>query len=132
MNRSLITLLSTAFLAIILFTATAQDLPFTGTFVGGDTNHEAAGSFEIATSEAGRTLSLSEDFSVRRGPDLFVWLVQGDDIENRVVLGRLQSANGTQTYEFPEEVDLEQYDRVLVWCRAFRVLFATGEFGAAE
>ena len=118
------------------FIAAAQDLPLTGTsltgtFVGGDANHEAAGSFEIATSEALHTLSLSEDFSVRRRPDLFMWLVRGDDVENRAVLGRLQSAGGAQTYEISDEVDLSQYDRVLVWCRTFRVLFAS-EFSAAE
>ena len=116
----------------LFFTAVAQDLPISGTFVGGDEAHEAAGSFQIASSEEGRTLSFSEDFSTRRGPDLFVWLVRGDDIENREVVGRLQSARGAQTYTISEEVNLEDYDRVLVWCRTFRVLFATGEFGAAE
>ena len=116
----------------LFFTAVAQDLPISGTFVGGDEAHEAAGSFQIASSEEGRTLSFSEDFSTRRGPDLFVWLVRGDDIENREVVGRLQSARGAQTYAISEEVNLEDYDRVLVWCRTFRVLFATGEFGAAE
>ena len=112
----------------LFFTALAQDLPISGTFVSGDEAHEAAGSFQIASSEEGRTLSFSEDFSTRRGPDLFVWLVRGDDLENRAVIGRLQSARGAQTYAIPEEVNLEDYDRVLVWCRTFRVLFATGEF----
>ena len=112
-----------------LFTAAAQELPLSGSFVGGDDAHPAAGSFQISADETGRTLSFSEDFSTRRGPDLFVWLVQGDDTENRYVVQRLQSARGAQTYAIPEEVELSEYDRVLVWCRAFGVLFATGEFG---
>lgn len=120
------------FFLTLLFTAAAQELPLSGTFVGGDDAHPAAGSFRISEGEEGRVLSFSEDFSTRRGPDLFVWLVQGDDTENRAVIGRLQSARGAQTYAIPEEVDLSEYDRVLVWCRAFRVLFATGEFSAAE
>lgn len=120
------------FFLTLLFTAAAQELPLSGTFVGGDDAHPAAGSFQISEGEAGRVLSFSEDFSTRRGPDLFVWLVQGDDTENRAVVGRLRSARGAQTYTLPEEVDLSAYDRVLVWCRAFGVLFATGEFGAAE
>ena len=119
------------FFFTLFCTVTAQDLPINGTFVGGDDAHEAAGSFEITMTEEGRMLSFSEDFSVRRGPDLFVWLVQGDDIENRVVVERLQSARGAQSYVIPAEVDLTEYDRVLGWCRTFRVLFATGEFGAA-
>ena len=119
------------FFLTLLGTVAAQDLPINGTFVGGDDAHEAAGSFEIAATEEGRVLNFSEDFSVRRGPDLFVWLVQGDDVENRATLERLQSARGAQSYVIPNEVDLSSYDRVLVWCRAFGVLFATGEFGAA-
>ena len=126
--RHLATLFTTALFSILL-TAAAQELPLSGTFVGGDDAHPAAGSFQISEGEEGRVLSFSEDFSTRRGPDLFVWLVQGDDTENRYVVQRLQSARGAQTYAIPEEVDLSEYDRVLVWCRTFRVLFATGEFG---
>ena len=127
-----LTLLCVTILLTALSAAAAQELPLSGTFVGGDDAHPAAGSFEISEGETGRTLSFSEDFSARRGPDLFVWLVQGNDTENRYVVQRLQSARGAQTYVIPAEVDLSQYDRVVVWCRAFRVLFATGEFGTAE
>ena len=125
------TVLFVTILFSISLTATAQELPLSGTFVGGDDAHPAAGSFEIREGEEGRVLSFSEDFSTRRGPDLFVWLVQGDDTENRYVVQRLQSARGAQTYALPE-VDLSEYDRVLVWCRAFSVRFATGEFSSGS
>ena len=109
----------------------AQDLP-SGTFVGADDSHRGAGMFEVVETAEGRVLNFSEDFATARGPDLFVWLARGDDTDNIVNLGRLQSAQGAQTYTVPAEVDLGQYDRVLIWCRAFRFLFATAEFTPLE
>ena len=100
----------------------------TGSFVGADAGHRGEGSFQLVEEEGERILEFSEDFASTRGPDLFVWLTSGDDTEGFVSLGRLQSASGAQRYAVPEEVNLDDFDRVIVWCRAFRVLFSTAEF----
>ena len=122
-------LLSLTLFAVFSFAQeTASALP-TGTFVGADARHQGAGSFEIVEQDGERLLQLGEDFSVSRGPDLFVWFVKGDSTEEFVNVGRLQSANGAQTYTLPADLDLDDYDRVIIWCRTFRVLFATAEFG---
>ena len=104
----------------------------TGTFEGADAGHQGAGSFQLIEEDGQRIIEFSEDFSSTRGPDLFVWLTNGDDVEERVNLGRLQSAGGTQRYTLPEEVNLDDFDRVIIWCRAFRVLFSTAEFERAQ
>lgn len=124
-------LLCTVVLALIFAAATvsfsfAQTL--SGTFVGADAGHEASGSFRLTEEGGERVLEFSEDFMATRGPDLFVWLVSGDDTSNVVSLGRLQSASGVQRYTVPEDVELADFDRVIVWCRLFRFLFATAEF----
>ena len=99
-----------------------------GDFVGADASHKGEGSFQILEEDGERIIEFSDDFASTRGPDLFVWLTQGDDTQERVNLGRLQSANGAQRYIIPEDVNLEDFDRVIIWCRAFSVLFSTAEF----
>lgn len=99
-----------------------------GTFVGADAAHQGAGSFQILEDNGERIIEFSQDFASTRGPDLFVWLTQGEDTSERVNLGRLQSATGEQRYTVPEDVNLEDFDRVIIWCRAFSILFSTAEF----
>lgn len=106
----------------------AQENMLSGSFVGADNFHQGAGGFELSEVEGQRILTLADDFSVTRGPDLFVWLVKGDNTKEFVNLGRLQNRAGTQQYEIPTDVNLDDFDRVIIWCRAFSVLFATAEF----
>lgn len=106
--------------------------PLTGTFEGADFFHRGSGSFELATEGGQRYLEFSEDFSSTRGPDLFVGLLDGESTDGHVDLGRLQRASGSQRYAVPDEIDLAAFDRVVIWCRAFRVLFSTALFEPAS
>jgi len=99
-----------------------------GQFVDADRFHTGEGSFEIVEEDGQRILQFSEDFNITRGPDLFVWLTKGDNTKEFVNLGRLENRKGVQSYVIPEDVNLDDFDRVIIWCRAFSVLFATGEF----
>ena len=112
--------------ALTLGFSFAQTL--SGSFVGVDEGHQGSGSFRLVEGGGKRILEFSEDFMATRGPDLFVWLVKGDDTSNFVNLGRLQSASGAQRYTVPDDVNLDDYDRVIIWCRLFRFLFSTAEF----
>ena len=42
-------------------------------------------------------------------------------------LGRLKANNGNQNYEIPNGVNLAEYNQVLIWCKAFGVLFGSAE-----
>jgi hypothetical protein len=44
-----------------------------------------------------------------------------------VNLGKLKANMGNQNYEIPQGTDLERYDTVLIWCKAFSVLFGSAE-----
>lgn len=116
----------TASLLLALSFSFAQTL--SGTFEGADASHQGSGSFQLVEENGQRFIEFSEDFSSSRGPDLFVWIVNGDNVEERVNLGRLQSVGGAQRYAIPAEVNLDDFDRIIIWCRAFRVLFSTAEF----
>ena len=68
-------------------------------------------------------------FEVDNGPDLRLYLVAGPardegEVRDYVDLGALKGNRGDQQYRLPAGVDLERYPTVVVWCRAFSVLFA--------
>jgi hypothetical protein len=79
-------------------------------------------------AQGGRVLTLTR-FEVDNGPDLRVYLVAGpattegevDDFED---LGGLKGNVGNQQYEIPADVSIDRYSTVVIWCRAFSVLFA--------
>ncbi len=82
----------------------------------------------IELAAGGRVLTLTE-FAVDNGPDLRVYLSAGAaadeaDVTDFVDLGGLKGNVGDQQYTIPETVELEQYSTVVIWCRAFSVLFA--------
>jgi Electron transfer DM13 len=91
--------------------------------------HSAAGQAQaIELAEGGRVLTLT-DFDVDNGPDLRVYLVAGpatteDEVDDFIDLGGLKGNRGNQQYEISGDVDLDRYSTVVIWCRAFSVLFA--------
>jgi hypothetical protein len=91
--------------------------------------HSAAGRAQaIELAEGGRVLTLT-DFDVDNGPDLRVYLVAGpatteDEVDDYLDLGGLKGNRGNQQYELPGDADLDRYSTVVIWCRAFSVLFA--------
>ena len=101
-----------------------------GKFHDGDFFHRTSGTAIIEFSEAGGTLYFDKRFSTVNGPDLFVYLATDKSANDFVNVGRLQSSSGEQTYTIPEDIDLEKYSNVLVWCRAFGVLFGNAELSS--
>lgn len=100
----------------------------TGSFVGvGDGIHDAQGIAKVIPIEGrGKVLRL-EDLVVTNGPDLYVYLSTDKSASDFVNLGRLKANIGNQNYQIPEGTDLTKYDTVLIWCKAFSVLFGSAE-----
>ena len=46
---------------------------------------------------------------------------------NYVSLGEIKSFEGAQWYAIPENVDINQYQSVSIWCREFDVTFGYGQ-----
>ena len=96
--------------------------------------HPASGiASAIRPAKGGRVLTLT-DFEVDNGPDLRVYLVAGDareesDVDDFKDLGALKGNKGNQQYTIPEDVNLERYSTVMIWCRAFSVAFARAPLG---
>ncbi len=82
----------------------------------------------IRRARGGRVLTLT-GFEVDNGPDLRVYLVAGQALDESEVddfkdLGALKGNKGDQQYELDGAIDLDRYRTVVIWCRAFSVNFA--------
>jgi hypothetical protein len=103
-----------------------------GEFAGADEFHFGSGrALLVETAPSQYTLRI-EDFSVRNGPDLFVYLSPRADgyAEGSLELGALKASDGSFNYEVPAGTDIEQFQSAVVWCRAFSVEFATAPLAA--
>jgi hypothetical protein len=98
-----------------------------GNFVDGDFFHKTSGSATLEFSDEKIRLHLDEDFKTLNGPDLYVYLATDKNAKDFVDLGMIQRFSGMQSYEIPDELDFEKYNEVLIWCKAFGVLFGNAQ-----
>ncbi len=105
-----------------------------GEFEGADDFHFGNGTALLIESEPGVYVLRLEEFSVRNGPDLFVYLSPNPDGYNdaAIDLGDLKGTDGAFNYDIPPGTDVSQYQSAIVWCKNFAVLFATATFGPAS
>lgn len=97
-----------------------------GEFTGADEFHFGSGTASLIETAPGTWTLRFEDFSVRNGPDLFVYLSPNPAgyAQEAIELGTLKATDGEFNYEIPAGTDLEQVRSVIIWCKAFAVLFA--------
>jgi hypothetical protein len=100
-----------------------------GRWNGADRRHDANGMAQVLEHpEEGRVLHFPEGFEVTDGPDLYVWLTPSPhNPEEYRDLGTLKAASGAQSYRIPDDVNLDQYDTAIIWCRAIGVLFGLAQ-----
>lgn len=68
-----------------------------------------------------------EDFKTDNGPDLKIYLSADFLADDFIDLGDIKDTQGNFNYELPDDIDLEKYNKALVWCKAFGVLFTSAE-----
>lgn len=96
--------------------------------------HETNGVATIYRLDDGRHVLRLTEFSTSNGPDVRVYLVAAQDVQEEdaakaagiVDLGALKGNVGDQNYDIPAGLDLHKYRAVSIWCRRFSV-----NFGAA-
>ncbi len=101
-----------------------------GEFSGSDDFHFGRGTASIVEVEPGRYHLRLEDFSVRNGPDLFVYLSPKADgySDDALELGKLKATDGSFGYDLPDGVDPTRFRSALIWCKQFSHLFAVAPF----
>lgn len=98
-----------------------------GNFKGADGFHYAEGSAQLIEEAGGTWVVRFESFTVRNGPDLYVYLSHGGDnrVDESLNLGRLKATDGSFNYAVPAGLDLSKVKSVIVWCRQFGVRFGS-------
>ncbi|MBA3234957.1 MAG: DM13 domain-containing protein [Chloroflexi bacterium] len=101
-----------------------------GPFHGTDDFHFGQGTARIIETEPGAFTLRLEDFSVRNGPDLFVYLSPDADGYTRKALevGRLKATDGSFGYKLPAGTDPADFKSAIIWCKQFSHLFAVAPF----
>ncbi len=101
-----------------------------GSFIGvNDGVHNAEGTAKVVPlQQVNSNILRLENLKITNGPDLYVYLSTDKSASDIVNLGKLKANNGNQNYNIPTGTDLSKYDTVLIWCKAFSVLFGSAEF----
>jgi hypothetical protein len=104
----------------------------TGEFYGADDFHFGRGTALLIQVEPGVYVLRFEDFSVRNGPDLRVYLSTNPDgySASDYLIGALRATDGSFNYDIPPDVDISIYRSVIIWCEPFAVLFAVAHLFA--
>ena len=95
--------------------------------------HETKGTATVYRLPDGKRVLRFTNFETSNGPDVNVYLVAANDANDNdtvtnagfVSLGPIRGNQGDQNYELPENLDLNQYRAVTVWCKRFGVNFGT-------
>lgn len=111
---------------------------FEGSF--GPRSHPGEGVAKILNDGTEQRFLRFEEFATDNGPDLNVYLTTADADADAgdfgasgqfVDLGDLKGNVGEQNYEVPADVDLDEFDTVVIWCVRFGVAFAAADLAPA-
>lgn len=103
-----------------------------GSFTDADDFHQGSGDALIYSLSSGGNLLRLENLDVTNGPDLRVYLAKSSEVNESsdldagfIDLGKLKGNRGDQNYEIPDDIDISEYNTVVIHCRAFNTLFST-------
>ena len=97
-----------------------------GSFSGADDFHFGRGTARIIETAPGAYVLRFENFSVRNGPDLYVYLSPDASGYDRAALdlGTLKATDGAFGYALPAGTDPADFKSAIIWCKQFSQLFA--------
>jgi hypothetical protein len=108
-----------------------------GVFRDADSFHQGSGDATLYNLQDGGRILRLEEFSVTNGPDLRVLLVKNgdptkrDDVQDGYIeLGKLKGNMGNQNYEIPDDVDVSEYESVVIYCKPFHVIFSVASLSS--
>lgn len=103
-----------------------------GNFIDIDVIHGAEGVATVYELEDGSRVLRFEEFRSTNGPDLHVILSTHPDPRSRsqvgddyIDLGELRGNVGNQNYTISADVDLSEYNSVVIYCLPFHMVFST-------
>lgn len=88
--------------------------------------HEVEGK-ALLIQQGDKKILRFEDFETINGPNLHIYLSSELGIKDSIDLGKIKATKGNVNYELDPSIDTDRYNKVLVWCVPFRVLFSYAE-----
>lgn len=112
--------------------AAAPQLIAKGRFVDADAIHKGDGQASLYVLPDGTNVVRFEDFRTTNGPALVVYLAKhpsptsaADVLDDGFLkLGQLKGNVGNQNYVVPGDIEIADYNSVVIWCELFDVLFS--------
>lgn len=101
----------------------------TGMLMGAK-DHHASGTVALTKDADGRAVLRLDNLKIDKVPDGRVYLAKGGDHTKGVELGKLTQFSGTVQYAIPANVNPDEYDSLVIWCRKFSVEIGRAMFGA--
>ncbi|MEK6153593.1 DM13 domain-containing protein [Flavobacteriaceae bacterium 3-367] len=94
-------------------------------------NKSISGTFEIVERDGGTYIVLSDDFKTKSAPDLKLFLskkqlatITGKNAPyGAVLISKLKSAKGGQSYKIPSNIVLKEYSSLLIHCEQYGILW---------
>ena len=106
-----------------------------GELMGADDFHTGSGDVLLVIGPDGEVILRFQDYAVRNGPDLHVYLTpdpNGDvHVEGAISLGPIKATQGSVNYEVPADVDPDSFRAAVIYCVPFQVTFATAMLDGA-
>jgi hypothetical protein len=102
-----------------------------GDLEGADAFHTASGAVLLVRDPDGNVILRFQDYEVRNGPDLYVYLTPdpGGDVhaDGAIELSPIKATSGFVNYDVPADVDASTFRAAVIYCRPFAVTFATAQ-----
>ncbi|GAA4406432.1 DM13 domain-containing protein [Nibrella viscosa] len=104
--------------------SSGQTLLAQGTFMANV--HPTTGTIRLYQKGITRTLVFT-NFRTDGGPDLRIYVAENTALRNFIEVTLLNNRSGNFAVELPAAVDHSRQRFVLIWCKAFSVLFGNAE-----
>lgn len=88
--------------------------------------HPTSGTVKLAKDGAGKKYLVFENFKSDPGPDLRIWLAEDKSATNYTELSTTVPS-GNFKIDVPGGADTSKRTYVLIWCKAFTVLFGSAQ-----
>ena len=107
------------------------ELISSGDLEGADAFHTGSGEVLLVRAPDGGVILRFQDYEVRNGPDLFVYLTPdpGGDVhaDGAIEVDAIKATRGFVNYDLPGDVDPASFRTVVIYCKQFSVTFATAQ-----
>lgn len=109
----------------------AQTCTRTGNLV--QTDVSIVGTVNLIQTGTSITIELESDFLSDSGPDLDVYLSnEPNPVATGIRIDALTSLSGTQSYDVPSGININDYQYVVVHCTQYNHLFGSAQLGSAS